>query len=227
MNAIPDDATRAALARLYPGLATVLGGARPALPLTVARISSGTRVFDAGQPCEGFPLVLEGGVRVARGTADGRTLELYRVTPGEMCIVSAGCLQSGRALSAFGETYLETRMVLLGQADFLAATADEAARRFVFGTFAERLADLCELVEAVAFHRVDRRLAELLLGHGRELDTSHAALAQRLGTSREIVSRLIARFARAGYLESGREHIRILDAAALRAVAAGAPGAAV
>ncbi|MBL8380873.1 MAG: Crp/Fnr family transcriptional regulator [Burkholderiales bacterium] len=227
MSRTAHDDPRVAIARLYPGLSAFFSGPRAAVPLTVTRIAAGMRVFDTGNPCQGFPLILEGGVRVARGTADGRMLELYRVTPGEMCIVSAGCLQSGRPLSAFGETYLDTRLVLLGQEAFMAATAEAEVRRFVFGTFAERMADLCELVEAVAFHRVDRRLAEMLLGHGREIGASHAELAQRLGTSREIVSRLIARFARAGYVESGREHIRITDATALRAVAAGEPPASV
>ncbi|MCK7499307.1 MAG: cyclic nucleotide-binding domain-containing protein [Comamonadaceae bacterium] len=50
------------------------------------------------RPASGFPLVLSGAVRVARGSPGGRTLELYRVTPGELCVVSTSCL--------FGQTPL-------------------------------------------------------------------------------------------------------------------------
>ena len=220
---------RSELFRLYPAFEHLPQGLRSALldRLQLLTVPTGTRVFDAGSPCQGFPLVLKGGIRVARGTADGKALELYRVVPGDICIVSAGCLFNGTPLSAYGETYADTELTLLSRDDLIAATDDAGVRNFVFGVFAERLADLSELVEAVAFHRVDRRLAELLLGHGREVRTSHQDLATRLGTSREIVSRLIARFARAGWVSSGRENIRILDPAALRAVAAGAPDSAV
>jgi CRP/FNR family transcriptional regulator len=77
------------------------------------------------------------------------------------------------------------------------------------------------LVEAVAFQRLDQRLAAALLGHGALLATTHQALAEELGTVREIVTRLLRRFERAGWLALGRERIEIRDAAALRRVAAG------
>ena len=75
------------------------------------------------------------------------------------------------------------------------------------------------LAEAVAFQRLDQRLARALLGHGRVVHTTHQALADELGSVREIVSRLIARFERAGWVKSGRERIELLDPAALRDLA--------
>lgn len=215
----------AALAALYPAFAALPAAQRTRLRAGMVEfeVPRGTRLFDAGTPCRGFPLVLEGSVRVARTHEDGRALELYRVSPGEICIVSTGCLMQGRPLSADGVAAEDTRIALLGREAFLDATADPQVRQFVFGVFAERMADLCELVEAVAFHRLDRRLAEMLLGHGRQVSASHQDLAQRLGTSREIVSRLISRFARDGWIRTGRESIEILDAAALRALGGGSP----
>jgi CRP/FNR family transcriptional regulator len=85
--------------------------------------------------------------------------------------------------------------------------------------FGERLADLMTLVEAVAFQRLDQRLAAALLGHGAVLHATHQALADQLGTAREIVTRLLRRFERDGLVELGRERIVMLDAAALRAIA--------
>jgi CRP/FNR family transcriptional regulator len=77
------------------------------------------------------------------------------------------------------------------------------------------------LAEAVAFQRLDQRLANTLLGHGSVLRCTHQALADELGTVREIVSRLLSRFERAGWVRLGRERIDVLDSAALRALAAG------
>mgnify|MGYP002148564067 CR=1 FL=1 len=189
-------------------------------------VPEGQLLFEEGMPCQGFPMVLAGEVRVARGSAQGRSLELYRVAPGELCVVSTSCLFGSQPLSAHGDTVGPTRLVVLPPPLFDAWCAHEPFRRFVFGVFADRLADLMALTEAVAFQRLDQRLAAALLGHGDVRLTSHQALADELGTVREIVTRLLRRFERAGWLALGRERIELKDAAALRRLAAGdaAPG---
>jgi len=73
----------------------------------------------------------------------------------------------------------------------------------------------------VAFQRMDQRLAAALLGHGRELHTTHQALAESIGTVREIVSRLLKRFEQRGWIALGRERITLRDPAALRVLADG------
>ena len=95
----------------------------------------------------------------------------------------------------------------------------------MLGLFAERMADLTGLIDAVAFHRLDQRLAAALLGRGPNLALTHQALADELGTVREIISRLLRRFEREGWVELAREriHIHIRNSAALRAVAAALP----
>jgi CRP/FNR family transcriptional regulator len=183
-------------------------------------------LFDQGAPCRGFPMLLSGEVRVARGTPNGRSLELYRVGPGELCVASTASLFGQAALVAHGSTTQGTELVVLSPAGFERWTAVAPFRRFVFGVFADRLADLMALAEAVAFQRLDQRLAASLLGHGTVVAGTHQALADELGTVREIVTRLLKRFERAGWIAIGRERVTVQDAAALRALAAGAPAAA-
>ena len=89
----------------------------------------------------------------------------------------------------------------------------------MLGLFAERMADLTGLIDAVAFHKLDQRLAGALLGRGQDLTLTHQQLADELGTVREIVSRLLRRFERDGWVALGREQITILNSAALRALA--------
>jgi CRP/FNR family transcriptional regulator len=76
-----------------------------------------------------------------------------------------------------------------------------------------------ELVEAVAFQRLDQRLAALLLGKGSPIRATHQSLADELGSVREIVSRLLRSFEDRGWVALGRERIEITDVAALKAVA--------
>ncbi len=187
---------------------------------TVA-VPSGVTLFEEGQSCRGFPLVLQGSVRVARGSPSGRQLELYRVTPGELCVVSTSCLFGSVPLTAHGQTTEATDLVMLSPAGFARWSGHEGFRRYVFGIFADRLADLMALAEAVAFQRLDQRLAHALLGHGSVVRATHQALADELGTVREIVTRLLKRFEKAGWVSLSRERIGIVDANALRGLAAG------
>lgn len=203
---------------LYPALADVSPGLAalgvPGQPLTVP---AGTVLFGEGQSCKGFPLLLEGEVRVSRASTDGRSLELYRVGPGDLCLVSSACLFRAEPLMANGVATRPTTLILIPPEVFRTWLDAPAFRNLVLGLFAERMADLTALVDAVAFHRLDERLAAALLGHGPELAVTHQALAQELGTVREIVTRLLRRFEREGWVELSRERIRILDSAALRA----------
>lgn len=220
---MPTDTARQ-LTDLYPALQ----GMEPQLLESVLErqaqrltVPAGTMLFDEGSPCRGFPLVLSGAVRVARGSPGGRTLELYRVTPGELCVVSTSCLFGTTPMTAHGQASEATDLALLSPPGFDRWMAHEPFRHYVFGIFADRLSDLMALAEAVAFQRLDQRLAAALLGHGTQVQTTHQALADELGTVREIVSRLLARFERSGWVRLGRERIELVDSMALRALAAG------
>ncbi|KRC12246.1 transcriptional regulator [Hydrogenophaga sp. Root209] len=207
------------LSHLYPALGSAVSAA-DAEALGVMDVPAGTTLFREQERCGGFPLLLSGEVRVSRSASSGRELELYRVVPGEMCLVSSSCLFVDQPLSAHGVTVKPTRLALLAPAAFRAALAHTDFRDFVLGLFAARLADLTGLIEAIAFQRLDSRLAAALLGHGTQVHATHQALADELGTVREIVTRLLHRFERDGWVELSRERITVRDSAALRALAA-------
>lgn len=221
-------ALAAALDACYPFVARLPPQARADVLAREAQamvVPAGTSVFDEGSPCQGFPLVLDGEITVARSSAHGRSLELYRVAAGDICVASTACVFGHRPMLAQGIATQPTQLLVLSAAGFDAWCADAPFRRFVFSVFAERFADLMGLVEAVAFQRLDQRLAAALLGHGGTLHASHQALADQLGTVREIVTRLLKQFERAGWVRLARERIEIVDAAGLRSVGAlDAPG---
>jgi len=218
---------QARLLDLYP----VLGDLPPSLTAdTLAHhvqhvhAHAGLVLFTDGAPCRGFPMVLQGTVRVACGSQEGRSLELYRVTPGEMCVISTTCLFGNAPLSAEGVAIEPTELLLLSAAGFSALSNEGAFRRYAFGTLAERIAQLMALVEAVAFQRLDRRLAAALLGHGNVVVATHQDLADEVGTVREIVTRLLRRFEASGHLRVGRGRIELLAPAGLRQIAEGRDG---
>lgn len=209
------------LTALYPVLADLPEALRHACleEAMVMTVAAGTIVFDGGQPCQGFPFLLEGGIRVIKTAASGRELPLYRVLPGESCLISSGCLLGHNDYNARGVATSETTLVLLPTLRFNELLGCSPFRDFVFSLFAERMADLMQLVEEVAFHKLDQRLANLLLGKGHTLHTTHQHLADELGSVREMVSRLLKGFAEQGLVRLGREQIEILDAPGLRRLA--------
>jgi CRP/FNR family transcriptional regulator len=209
------------LTELYPVLQELPAALRSRLadavqPMTVP---AGTVLFDEHQPCQGFPFVLAGSIRVVKLAANGRELPLYKVLPGESCIITSSCLLGHADYNARGVTESDTTLVLLPRALFDETLDVTAFRDFVFDLFAERISELMQLVEEVAFRKLDQRLANLMLGKGRQLHTTHQQLADELGSVREMVSRLLKGFADQGLVRLGREQIEILDPAGLRKIA--------
>ena len=166
--------------------------------------------------------MLEGSIRVRKLAPQGKELLLYRVAAGESCILTSSCLLGARDYTASAIAETDVSVLAMPRALFLDLLGSEPAfRNEVFELFAARLADLMTLVDAVAFQRLDQRLAGRLLGHGAIVTISHLELAQELGSVREIVSRLLGDFAQRGALRLGRGRIEILDAALLRRIADG------
>ena len=188
------------------------------------KVPAGTTMFSDHSPCNGFPLVLRGSVRVAQQYPNGRELQLYRVKAGESCLLSGSCLLGKVHYPARGVTESEVELVVLpGDAFRDLVAADEGFRAYVFNLFGERLAGLMQLVEAITYQKLDQRLAAMLLARaqaeGMTVHATHQALADELGSVREIISRLLRSFEDRGWLELARERIEIRDATALESLA--------
>lgn len=196
-------------------------GAQPVIDLP-----SGTQVFERSAKCGGFPILLSGMVRVFKHLANGRRIELYRVTPSEPCILSLGCLLGDSRYPASGVTYGPTRMIVMPPALFAQCLAEQADfRTAMFRTLGDRLVNTMELVEEIATLRLDVRLASALLVHADaasgagQIAITHQELADELGTVREMISRLLDEFAHQGMVSLGRGRIQIIDTARLKALA--------
>ncbi len=189
------------------------------------RVAADTALFHPGEACTQYLIVLEGAVRVQLRAENGREIMLYRVGPGQTCVLTTMALLSGAPYEAEGRTETDVRALALPVAAFdeLLATSG-AFRRFVFSALAMRISDLMHLVGQVAFARLDARLAAFLLHHvggsgrgeGCALRMTHQDIAAELGASREAVSRLLKGWERQGLVRLGRAEVRVVDAAGLR-----------
>lgn len=214
--------TRTRLLQRYPVLADLPPGEMEAIlsGASTMTVPGGTIVFDENQPCQGFPLLLDGSLRVIKASASGRELQLYRVLPGESCILTSSCLLGHTRYQARGICEEKISMVLLPATLFHTLfDRHPGFRDYVFHLFTERLTDLMQLVTAVAFQKLDQRLAALLVSRPSPVHATHQALADELGSAREMISRLLKSFADQGWVRLGREQIEVLDRAALAQLA--------
>jgi CRP/FNR family transcriptional regulator len=216
------EASPVSVLALYPALRSL---AYPDLenacrPAALLNIPAGAEIFTERQACQGFPLLLAGTIKVVKTTPSGREMLLYRVEPGGSCIITSSCLLGHTPYSARGIAETPLSLLVLPAALFAKLIAENAHfRDFVFHLFSDRIAELMQLVEEVAFHRLDQRLAKLLLGKDAPIHATHQALAEELGSVREIVSRLLKGFAAQGLVTLGREQITLLDRDGLRQIA--------
>ena len=207
-----------------PALADLEDHATKALnTLAPKDVPEGAVLFSPGESVKGYVIVLSGRVNVCLTGASGREMQLYAVEPGQSCIQSTLGLMGDEAYSAEAVVAEPTRLVLLPKALFLDLLDQSVAfRHLVFSAFADRMQIVMQLLEKVAFQRIESRLAAALLStvdaKGDVLAT-HQELASRLGTAREVVSRRLEVWARFGWVQTTRGKVNLIDINALQAIA--------
>lgn len=189
---------------------------------SIARLDRGQYVCHEGNSCPHLALVIQGTARVFKLGENGREITLYRVEPGQSCILTASCILSEQPFPALAicESELEAAVVPAGEVKrWLSESADW--RDYIFGLISRRLANIISVVEEVAFKRMDRRIADYLTRHtqssGPVLHATHQEIASDLGTSREVVSRILKDFETGGLLQVRRGTIQIQDPQGLTA----------
>jgi CRP/FNR family transcriptional regulator len=180
-------------------------------------IEGGRTLFEVGDQCEGLGLVVEGCVRVSCVSESGRELVLYRVRPGQTCTITASCILTDRPFPAIGSIEEDTSALFIPTNGFRFLLAESPPfRDFVFNIFTERVDHLMELVNEVAFNRLDARIVAKLIELGPVIALTHQQLADEVGSTREMVSRILESLADRGSLRLGRKRIEVLDPEALR-----------
>ena len=181
----------------------------------VARIPAGHDVFLEGDQVEAIALLISGVVRVYKIGETGREITLYRFGNGSSCILTANAILSQKTFPAVATVEQDAEAVMI-PADIFRdwVRRYDMWRDFVFELLSQRLSTVMAIVDEVAFQRMDRRVASLLLKMAKTknpLRITHQEIASELGSSREVISRLLEDFVNEGSIRSGRGTVEILD----------------
>lgn len=186
-----------------------------------ACIPAGKDVFLQGDRASAIPLLISGAVRVYTIGETGREITLYRFGHGGSCILTANAIISQQSFPAIATVEQDAEAVMVPAETFRDWVGKyDAWRAFVFDLLSQRLSSVLAVIDEVAFQRMDVRVAAFLLERSRSenpIHVTHQEIASELGSSREVISRILEDFARRGLIHTGRGVIEVLQEETLRA----------
>jgi len=178
---------------------------------TFMKVSSGAELYAQGDICTDILFLTKGRVRVSRQHENGQSVLLYYFEQGEQCNVNfTSSYNSAPAVgTAIAETDLEGYDI---PAELIARlfVEDKAFQRYVFDQYVNRLDKMASLIEEIRFSSLDKRLMDWLNSQDeKKIQISHEELGDILGTSREVVSRLLKGFEKEGIVKLSRRLIEV------------------
>jgi CRP/FNR family transcriptional regulator len=196
---------------------------------TARGLGAGETLFEEGQPCRGLFIVAEGLVEIRQISFRGREQVFHTEGPG--ATLGEGPLFDGAGYIASAVAVVPTRVLLLPRAEVLRLCQRRPAVALaMLKTMARRVRHFAGIVSDLAFRPVTERLARHLdtavagpikPGASIELTLTHAQLAARLGTVRELVARAFSQLESSGVISRVRSRVIIRDPARLAALARG------
>ena len=187
------------------------------------QFKKGTNIHD-GNECTGVILVKTGSLRLYMLSEDGKEITLYRIFPGEMCMLSASCVLETVTFDVFVDSEENSDCVVIGGCIF-----EDLSRRmaevkiFALETALARFSDVMWVMQQILFMSMDKRLAIFLIDESSKrksdvITLTHEQIAKYMGSAREVVSRMLKYFASEELVEVSRGGIKILDKKRLRAL---------
>ncbi|MBR2674967.1 MAG: Crp/Fnr family transcriptional regulator [Mogibacterium sp.] len=185
----------------------------------------GEIIHQPDDKCEGMIYMVGGRLRIYILSEDGREITLYRLEKGEICVLSASCVIDAISFDVFIEAETAAEMYLT-DAPTLRLLSERNLHLMIFnqGIALERFSDIMWTMQQVLFFSVDRRLAGFLLNEADKNSASlvhatHEQIAISIGSAREVVTRMLRRFADDGYIKLARGSVEILDRESLSDIA--------
>jgi CRP/FNR family transcriptional regulator len=164
---------------------------------THRKINKGMLLYTEGDTCNGIGFFLKGEVRVFKSGESGREITLYELFPGDTCILNASSILSNSYYPANAQCLSDISLLLLPKKIFLELfTKYDVMRTYIFTILSRRLSAVIEMVEEVAFGKLDIRIKDYLVEKAENdvVNLTHQQIANDLGSSREVISRMLKEF---------------------------------
>ncbi len=175
--------------------------------------------------CSGLYIVKSGKLRLYMLSEDGREITLYRLSPGDICMLSASCVLQSVTFDVYVDAEVPSDCYMISGMAFHAVSERVLeVKNFALETAVQRFSDVMWIMQQIVFMSMDKRLAIFLLDEVVENKTdmvtmTHEEIARHMGTAREVITRMLKRFSSDGWVEVKRKGIRIIDKKKLQDIA--------
>lgn len=184
----------------------------------VKNFKEGEVIMDYGKKIKFMPLILSGNLRVMRRDEEDREILLYYLGSNESCAMAYACCMEAKKseVKAIAEDNVELITIPHEKLDEWLVKYP-SWKSYVFNSFTQRFNELLKSLESVAFHKLDERLVKYLKKKAKvsgksAIQLSHNQIAEELGTSRVVISRLLKQLENDKKLVLYRNEIKLLNA---------------
>lgn len=185
--------------------------------ITKVSYNKGFNLHSADSECLGVLLIKTGELRVYILSEDGREVTLYRLGPGEVCVLTASCILNSITFDVHIDAERDTNAYLISISAFSKLSSQNVyVENFAYKNSMERFSDVMWAMEQILFLSFDKRLAIFLLDemaktNSTVLNITQEQIAKYIGSAREVVSRMLKTFQSDGILKQSRGTIQIID----------------
>lgn len=181
-------------------------------------VRKGTVVHNGGLECTGLLLVKSGQLRAYILSDEGREITIYRLFDMDMCLLSASCIMRSIQFDVTIEAEKDTELWVIAPGVYQSVMEESApVANYTNELMATRFSDVMWLMEQIMWKSLDKRVAAFLLEEAaiegtKQLKITHEAVANHLGSHREVITRMLRYFQNEGAVKLSRGAIEIIDA---------------
>jgi len=174
-------------------------------------------IMDIGETVTMIPLVLSGAIKIFREDTKGDDLLLYFIEQGDTCAMTLTCCLGVKKSEIRAIAEIDTTLLMIPvQYMSLWMSRYTSWQNFILQSYHERMTELLEALDAVAFLKLDQRLLKYLrdkamINRNDTIQVTHQIIAQDMHTSRVVISRLLKTLENDNKIELNRNQIKILD----------------
>lgn len=188
----------------------------------IREYQAGQIIHDGGSRCLGMINVISGETRTCIISEEGREVTLFRLYAGDSCVLSASCVIDEITFETLVMAQQNTKLLIISSGSFLSVTQSNIyARCYMYELLTQRFSAVMWTMQMILFKGYDKRLASFLIEEyeksgSKKIEMTHEQIAQHTNSAREVVARMMKRFAADGLVESKRGSVTLLDISALR-----------
>lgn len=177
----------------------------------------GNSIHSGSMDCIGVLLIRKGDLRVYILSDEGKEVTLYRLSDGDICILSASCILKNITFDVYIDAESDCDLLVIESKFYQQLCSNNIyAENFTQKIVIDRFSDVMWAMEQILFMSFDKRLAIFLSDEAARTGTdvielTHEQIAKYIGSAREVVSRMLKYFQEEGIVELSRGGVKIID----------------